>query len=257
MEKNKIRIGIFILLVISVISCTKTDGLQDRGELQEGAGIKVMNMSPDAPAFNLMVDSLRAVTTLSNSTTGLETGFGFGNLFPDRAGGYALVPGGSHTISAKVIPASTIRPGETIVTKTADLVKGKFYTIAIVDSLSKLDAVIVEDDRNVADTSKSYFRIANFLVRGTADVEFINITGGYNFSKNGIAFKTVTNFDTLTPSPASYKVLLRTTGSTTRLDSVTLTPLRGRKYTLYTRGVVGQTGNTNTRRPLIFSTLTF
>ena len=214
-------------------------------------------MSPDAPAFNLMVDSLRAVTVLSNSTTGLESGLVFGNLFPSLAGGYALVPGGNHTITAKVPTTSTTTPGQTILTKSADLATGKFYTIAIVDSLSKLDAVIVEDDRNVTDTSKSYFRIANFLVRGTVDVEFIGTSGGYNFMKNGIAFKTVTKFDTLRPSPASYKVLLRTTGSTTRLDSVTLTPLKGRKYTLYTRGVVGQTGSTNTRRPLIFSTLTF
>jgi len=254
MKKN---IVLFILLITGLTACDKLDALQDRGLPQEGANIKAMHMSPDAPAFNLMVDSIRVVTVLSSTTTGLESGLVFGSLFPSLAGGYAVVPGGSHSISAKVPSTSTTLPGQTIVTKNSTLVSGKFYTIAIVDSLSKLDAVIVEDDRNVADTSKAYFRIANFLVRGSVDIEFINLTGGYNFMKNGIAFKTVTNFDTLTPSPASYKVLLRTTGSTTRLDSVTLTPLKGRKYTLYTRGVVGQTGSTNTKRPLIFSTLTF
>jgi len=256
MNKIKICIGALVLLLFTIAACDKLDALQDRGVVEEGAGIKVMHLSPDAPTFNIMVDSLRAVTALA-STTGTETGLVFGNIFPNLAGGYALVPGGGHTVSAKVSSTSATMPGQTIVTKPTTLDNGKFYTIAIVDSLSRLDAVIVEDDRNVADTSKAYFRIANFMLRGTADVEFIGSSGGYNFMKNGISFKTVSNFDTLTPSPASYKVLLRSNGTATRLDSVTLTPLKGRKYTLYTRGVVGQTGSTNTRRPLIFSTITF
>ncbi len=256
MKRYKLCIGVLALLLFSIAACDKTDALQERGVVEEGAGIKAMHMSPDAPTFSLMVDSLRAVTSLS-ATNGTEIGLVFGNVFPSLAGGYALVPGGSHAVSARVSSTFATNPGKTIVSKSATLENGKFYTVAIVDSLSRVDAVIVEDDRNVADTSKAYFRIANFMLNGTADVEFIGSAGGYNFMRNGISFKTVSNFDTLTPSPATYKVLLRSNGSATRLDSVTLTPLKGRKYTLYTRGVVGQTGSTNTRRPLIFSTLTF
>ena len=89
------------------------------------------------------------------------------------------------------------------------------------------------------------------MVNGTADIEFVGTAGGYNFSKNGIAFKGVSSFDTL--KEATYKIYLRANGSPTKLDSIAaFAPLAGKKYTLYTRGVVGQTGSTNTKRPLIF-----
>ncbi|HUS02228.1 MAG TPA: DUF4397 domain-containing protein, partial [Chitinophagaceae bacterium] len=149
----KRNIVVFILLITGLNACDKIETLQDRGSAQEGANIKVMHMSPDAPAFNFMVDSLRAVTVLSNTTTLLESGLAFGSLVPSLSGGYAVVPGGSHTVSAKVPSTSATLAGQTIISKPADLATGKYYTIAIVDSLSKLDVVIIEDNLNVPDTS--------------------------------------------------------------------------------------------------------
>jgi hypothetical protein len=241
----------FIIAIFLLVSCEKTDSLQQRGITANGASIKAMHLSPDAPAINLMVDSIKTVGVLS--TTAIESGFVFGNIFPSLSGGYGFVPSGTHTISAKVPFSSTVLPGQTITSKSVTLEDGKFYTVAILDSLSKLEAVIVEDKLDIPDTSKSYFRIANYMMKGTADVEFTSSTiTGYTFQKNGIAYKTTSNFDTL--SAGTYKILLRSNGSSTRLDSITaFAPAKGRKYTLYTRGVVGQTGSTNTRRPLIFS----
>jgi hypothetical protein len=246
---------IFGLLGIAfiVFACEKKDTIPNRTTLNpaNSANIKAMHLSPDAPLFNLMVDSIRALTVLETAAD-VESGIGFGTVVPSLSNGYSIVPGGAHTISAKVPWTSTTTPGQTILTKQATLDAGKYYTIAVVDSLSRLDAVIIEDNLNVPDTSKSYFRILNFMMKGTADLEFQGSSGGYNFNKNGITFKTVTNFDTLTQG--TYKIILRANGAATRLDSITaFTPLKGRKYTLYTRGVVGQTGSTNTKRPLLFS----
>ena len=240
----------FTLILFIAIGCDKEDSLQQRGVAADGAGVKVMHLSPDAPSFNLLVDSTKTVGVLSSNS--IEAGMVFGNIFPSLTGGYAFVPIGSHTVSAKVPASSASLPGQTIVSESFTFDQNKFYSIAVVDSLSKLDAVIVEDNLSIGDTSKAYFRIANFMLKGTADVEVTsNTITGYNFQRNAIAYKSVSNFDTITAG--TYKIMLRANGSATRLDSITaFAPAKGRKYTLYTRGVVGQTGSTNTRRPLIF-----
>lgn len=239
------------MLALAVTSCEKNESLEPRGETAAGASIKAMHLSPNAPALNILVDSTKTVGVLS--TNSIESGMVFGNIFPSLSGGYAFIPGGQHTLSAKVPASSTTLPGQTITSKQFTFQEGKFYSVAIVDSLSRLDAVIVEDDLSIPDTSKSYFRIANFMNNGTADVELTNSAiPGFIANKNGLVYKSVSNFEEIT-AIGSYKVLLRANGSATRLDSITaFSPAKGRKYTLYTRGVVGQTGSSNTKRPLIF-----
>ena len=248
--RNKIIIISILAFITGVVSCDKTEALQQRGVARTGSGIKVMHMSPNAPALNLRIDSVKAVGVLN--ATGTEGGFVFGNIFPSLSGGYAMVEAGPAAVIARVPTSSTTLPGQTLLNKSFDFTLGKFYTVAIVDSIHRLDAVIVEDDLNVPDTSKAYYRIANFMNNGTADVEFTSSTiSGYTFQKNNHAYKAVTAFDTI--SAGTYKIMLRANGTSTRLDSITaFAPAKGRKYTLYTRGVVGQTGSTNTKRPLIF-----
>ena len=250
MNMNKVKYVLLLLAINCVAGCTKKDTIPDRTSIIPGtsAFIKAMHMSPDAPVFNVMVDSIRAAALLE-SAPNVQTGLAFGNIVPSTSDGYAIVPGGNHTVTGLVPSTSAILPGQTIFTKTGNLVSGKFYTIAVVDSLSRLDVIIVEDNLNIPDTSKAYFRIANFISNTTADVEFVGTSGGYNFSKNGTPFKTVSAFDTLTS--ATYKIYLRTNGSTSKLDSITaFAPAKGRKYTLYTRGVSGNTSAT--KKPLIF-----
>lgn len=250
MKKFKISMIVPVILLM-VAGCDKNDSLQNYEAVVpgEGAGIKAMHLSPNAPAFNILVGDTKTIGVLSS--TGTEGGFVYGNVFPSLAGGYALATPGAHQISAKVAASSSTLPGESIATEAATLELGKFYTVAVVDSLSNLDIVFVEDNLDVPDPTKAYYRIANFMMKGTADVQVTSSTiSGYSFTKNGIAYKAVSDFDTL--SPGTYKILLRANSTATRLDSITsFTPLAGRKYTLYTRGVVGLTG-TNTRRPLIF-----
>ena len=253
MIMKKTKYNLIFVTALFIFSCKKTDTIPNRttGVPANSAFIKAIHLSPDAPLFNLMVDSVRALTVLETATD-VESGIGFGAIVPSLADGYSIVPGGTHTISAKVPLTSATLPGQTITTKSAALAEGKYYTIAVVDSLSRLTAVIVEDDLSIADTSKAYFRVANFMLNGLADVEFVPITAGAPaLTRNGIIFKNVTSFETV--PEATYKVILRANGSATRLDSIAaFAPLKARKYTLYTRGVVGQTGSTNTRRPLIF-----
>ncbi len=252
----------FLLFALIYIGCDKNDPLITRGVGQTGAAIKLMHLSPDAPSFNLFIDTGKVTATSANTITGKDTGIVFGVVIPTLSGGYAYIPSGTHNVVARVPLSSPVFSNQTILSKSYTFTEGKFYTIALVDSLTssqnRLDVVIVEDDLSIPDTSKSYFRLANFMLGGTADVEFIpTSTTAYSFMKNGIPYKTVTNFDTLTPA-ASYKILLRANGTSARLDSIgTFTPAKGRKYTLYTRGVVLPVPNTNTKRALIFQITNF
>ncbi len=241
-----------LLMAFMMLACKKTNTIPERtiGVPATSAFLKGLNLSPDAPLLNIMIDSTR-VLTVTETAPDVESGIGFGGIIPTLSSGYSVITSGSHVLSAKVPSTSGTLAGQTIVSKTSTFSAGKYYTVAVVDSLSRLDALIIEDNLSVADTSKSYFRIANFMLNGTADLEFVGTSGGYNFMKNGNAFKSVTAFDTL--SQATYKIYLRANGSATKLDSISaFAPLKGKKYTLFTRGVVGQTGSTNIKRPLLF-----
>ncbi len=247
---NKLKYGLIVLAIYCIASCEKKDTIPNRTTIisNSNAFIKAMHMSPDAPVFNVMVDTIRAAALLE-SAPNVQTGLAFGSVVPSISDSYGIVPGGSHTVTGVVPSTSTTLPGQTIFTKTANLASGKYYTVAVVDSLSRLDAIIVEDNLDIPDPNKAYFRIANFIPNSSVDVEFVNTTGGYDFTKNGIPFKNISAFDTLTS--ATYRVFLRTTGSTAKLDSLTtFAPAKGRKYTLYTRGVRGNT--TAAKKPLIF-----
>ena len=259
MKINKIIYAIFFLTGCCIwVACEKKDTIPDRTTdvPATSAYIKGIHLSPDAPLFNIMVDSIRALTVVETAPN-VESGISFGLVVPSLSSGYSISPSGTHTVSAKVPWTSTTLPGQTIVTKAANFEQGKYYTIAIADSLnavpaSRLDAVIIEDNLSIPDATKSYFRILNFMLKGTADVEFVGPAGGSSFTRNNLAFKSVSQFEPI--DEATYKIYLRANGSATKLDSIAaFTPVKGRKYTLYTRGVVGQTGSTNTKRPLIFS----
>lgn len=260
MKMNKLFYAIcFLGGCVTWVACEKTNTIPERTTDVPGSSayIKGIHLSPDAPTFNLMVDSIRALTVLETAPN-VEAGITFGLVVPSLASGYSIVPGGQHTISAKVPSTSATRPGETILTETATLQSGKYYTIIVADSLnvlpaSRLDAVIVEDDLSVPDTSKSYFRILNFMMGKNTDIEFMGPAGGTSFTKSNIAFKSTSAFEVIPPD-VTYRIYLRAAGAPAKLDSITaFVPVKGKKYSLYTRGVFGQTGSTNVKRPLIFS----
>lgn len=235
-------------------ACEKNDALSRRGQVQTGAGLKFLHMSPDAPVVNVLADTMKVISS-APIAGGAESGIAFGTIAPGLAGGYALVSPGARMISFQVPASSATMGGQTLASQQATLELGKFYSVALVNFAATPEAVIVEDDLSIPDTSKAYVRIANFLPGAKANVEFQFTSGaslGTRFTRDSLAFKSVSNFEPI--APETYKILLRANSSAARLDSITaFTPLKGRKYTLYTRG---QIGGTSTKRPLIFQSTT-
>ncbi len=79
MKMNKLKYGLILLAIYCIASCEKKDTIPDRSTIIPGSSafIKVMHMSPDAPVFNVMVDSIRAAALLE-SAPNVQTGLAFG-----------------------------------------------------------------------------------------------------------------------------------------------------------------------------------
>ncbi|QGW27757.1 DUF4397 domain-containing protein [Phnomibacter ginsenosidimutans] len=258
---KKLSFIILVSILAFVVGCDKESSLPVRfSPAQSGARLKFLHMSPDAPSVLIYANDIK-ITAIAPATNGQENGLGFGALYPANLG-YSIVPSGqSVKIDVRVPANSPVLPGTTAFTANLPIGEGKYYTLAAVDSLSKLSTVVIEDDLSVGDPSKAYFRIANFMNNSPAKIEVHNTTltpsnvtnaTTMKYAIGSLPFKNVAAFDTLTPGQV-YRFILKNPVTDARLDSVTISNFpAARKFTLYVRGVLGQSGSTNTRRPLIF-----
>jgi hypothetical protein len=249
------------MLLAAAIGCDKESSLPTRfTTADQGARFKFLHMSPDAPQALLLANDIK-ITAVAANTAGQEQGVAFGGLYPLNIGYGIIASGTSVKVDVKVPESSPTLPGQIAITTNLNIEEGKYYTIAAVDSLPKLSAVIIEDDLSTPDVTKGYFRIANFMNNSAAKIEVHNTTytssnvtnaTTLKYTINSLAFKSVVPFDTITPGQV-YRFILKNPANDSRLDSVTISNFAAaRKFTLYVRGVLGQTGSTNTKRPLIF-----
>ena len=253
--------GAIFLATIVFAACEKEDSLPTRFTPipAENTNVKFLMMSPDAPAINFIANGQKA-TSVTPTLTNAVVGLGFSAIYPATIG-YSSIPSGAIKIDAKVPDSSTVLPGQTVFTGTSTFAANKFYTYALVDSLSRISSVLVEDDPMVPDVSKAYIRIANFIPNGAVKVEVVKTSSGNAFSKtySSVPFKSFTAYDSLGAGAGqTYRIFLRHPVTDVKLDSISgLVPTNTKKYTIYTRGVFGQSGSTNTRRPIITNYINF
>jgi hypothetical protein len=258
---KKIIIAMLSVAGLTVIGCDKKDTLPTRfTTIPAGnTNVKFLMMSPDAPSVNFFVNGEKS-SAVAPSSLNIVLGMGFPSLYPATIG-YASINSGAAKIDAKVPDSASVMPGQVLLTNTPTFAANKFYTFAMVDSLSKLSAVVVEDDPTVADATKAYFRVANFINNSPVKVEIIKTSTGNPFTAtfSNFAFKNVTTYDTLGAGAGqTYRIFLRHPTTDVKLDSISaFVPTNTKKYTIYCRGVMGQTGSTNTRRPIITSYVNF
>lgn len=247
--------SIFVMgLGIGLVACIKEDSLPTRYTAVPDTNtfIKFHSFSPDAPQINYMVNGSKT-TAVAPTAANAEQGMIFPNIYPANVG-YVTAASGSLKIDATVPSTSTVTPGAVIATTTQNFAANKYYSFFMADSVSKISTTVVEDDPTVADVTKAYFRLANFVSNGSSvKVEILKTSSGTPFSKTypAVAFKSVSAFEELEASPATYKIYLRHPTTDAKLDSIAaFTPSATKKYTIYTRGVLGLTG-TNAKRPII------
>jgi len=261
MKQSIIGLLIFALATGFMVGCTKIDSIPTRFTPIPGnnTNVKFLMMSPDAPNINFFANGIK-FSAVVPTIGGVVLGTGYPAIYPATIG-YATIAGGAVKIDAKVPDSAAVMPGQVVFTSSPTFAATKFYTYALVDSLSRLTAVVVEDDPTVADASKAYIRIANFIPNSPVKVEVVKTSTGnaYNATYDNLAFKSVSVFDSLGAGTGqTYRVFLRNPVTNAKLDSISaFVPINTKKYTIYARGVLGQTGSTNSRRPIITSYINF
>ena len=185
--------------------------VEDAGE----ARVRVAHLSPDAPAVDVWVDGAMA----------------FENLAFEEVSDYAILPSNSYLV--EVVPTGETTP--VVISATLDLKANMDYTVAAVNELASIEALVLEDNNALPDLGKAHVR----FVHASPDAPAVDITlpdGTAIFSD--IEFKEV---GTYTPVAAgSYDLEVRPTGSETSvLDLMGLEFMNRTVYTVFATGFVG------------------
>jgi hypothetical protein len=182
------------------------------------AKVLVTHASPNAPGVDLLVDNTKV------NTAALE-------FLGSTA--YLTVNAGTRNIKVNAAGTTT-----SVINANVPFVAGKNYSLFAVDSLSKISAVLVEDDLTAPASGKAHVRFIHLSPNAPAvDVALTGgnvVWGNYEF-KEGSAFAPL--------DAGTYNLEVRLAGTTTvvlPLPGITLTA--GKIYTVYAKGFVGGSG---------------
>ena len=242
---KKILIGCSVIAAAIVFyACEKKDSIPERftANPAENTNVKFLNMSPGAASVNFFANGTKvSATTPTGSGATVVTGMAYPALYPTGIG-YATLPSGSLKIDAKVPDSAAVMPGTTVFSSTQSFAPGKFYTLAMLDTVTQTKALVVEDDPTVADPSKAYLRVANFTADSAINIQVIKTSAGYSYSKTylNVAAKTVLAFDSLAAGAGQvYTVsFMRATNNAVLGTIASFAPSQTKKYTFYMRGLV-------------------
>ncbi|MBD3225049.1 MAG: DUF4397 domain-containing protein [Caldithrix sp.] len=182
------------------------------------ANAMVVHASPDAPAVDLRVDDMVA-------GSGLE--------FPNNTS-YLPVTGGTRNIKVNAAGTST-----TVIEADIDFMKDMYYSIFAVDSVSKIEPLLIEDDLTPPAAGNAHARFIHLSPNAQA-VDITTTDGNVVFADK--SFKEYTAFTPLAAGTYDLQVRLQGTESVV-LDLSGITLEDGKIYTIFAKGFVGGTGS--------------
>jgi hypothetical protein len=221
--------------------------------------LKFLNVTPGSPFINFYIDGAKFSSGLSS--TGTETG-GYNyatatSLYPDF--GYATTSPGARKLTAIVIPTATADAKLEVLNTTITPAAGKYYTIftsGIYSTTNKSvgPVLMLEDVKPGLDTSKIFIRIIN-MYSGSPNLDLIKTATNSKVASN-VAYGSASAFAEIpTPgngiAPVNIFQLNNAATNTALISNISLTFTKGRAYTFYLRGVLG-----NATYPLTGTTYT-
>lgn len=200
--------------LVTVSSCKK-----DEDTAKTYAKVQVTHASPDAPGVDLLVDNSKqnsAALTFPNST------------------GYLQVESGTRNVKVNVSGTST-----TVIEANLNLEKDKNYSVFAVDSVSKISAVVLEDDLTAPASGKAHVRFVH--LSPNAPAVDVAVAGGGAVVFGNKSFKESTAFTPL--DAGTYNLEVRVAGtSTVALTLPAITLENGKIYTVFAKGFLGGSG---------------
>ncbi|MFW0714672.1 DUF4397 domain-containing protein [Pedobacter sp. N23S346] len=249
------KILYFIAVCIGLLAaCKKGDLVESTAYEKISPGdtkyayLKILNLTPASPALTFYMDGNKFSSALS--TLGTENaGYAYNGLFPDL--GYATTSPGTHTLTAKIIPTAAADANLEIFSTIINPQAGKYYTVFTTGQYSTTtkkipSSVMLEDVRPALDTTKVFLRVVN-LYNGSPNLDITrDLATGTKMITN-VAYGTASDWveiPNIGPGVTPVvKTFINATGTTNTLIAagVSLTFTKGRAYTLYMRGIVGNT----------------
>ncbi len=211
-------LSLFLMLIFGITVFT---GCSEDDEVMAPAPsiskVLVTHASPDAPGVDLLVDNTIAATNLT---------------FPNSIG-YAELNSGTRNVKVNVTGTST-----TALEANLNLAANKNYSVFAVNSVSAIEAIVLEDNLTAPASGKAHVRFIH-LSPGAPAVD-ITLTDGTVVFGDYI-FKEASAFTPL--NAATYNLQVRLAGTSTvvlELPNIALTA--GKIYTVFAKGFVAGTG---------------
>lgn len=212
------------LFALLLVTLTFTACLKDSSSAPPASAVLFTNASPNFSAFDLYVDG---ALSLYNIPYGTDTG-------------YAAINPGTFKFDFTATGSTTA-----LLTQSITFGSNIYYSIFVVDTLTKLKMVAVEDDFNTVTADSAQLRYFDF----SPDAPFhtVTITNGTDSIQYAIrSFNDQTTATTAFANLKSgtYSVKLSIPGSSTpfkTFDNIALTG--GKIYTFYLKGLYNGTGS--------------
>lgn len=243
----------FIASIVLLASCSKTDVVENTQSPKtpettnnKNAYLKILNVTPSSPTVNFYIDG--AKLTYAQPIVGFDyPSYSYNAVSFDF--GYSIVSAGNRTLSAKIIASATTDANLEVFSQTITPDAGKYYTIFTTGNYTSKkipSSVIVEDKTSGIDPTKILIRVANFY-NGSTKLDLFKESATGTKIVSDIAYGTISDWVDISALTSgtnnSIKVVFNSTTASTPLISTetTLTLSKGRAYTLYTSGVLGNT----------------
>lgn len=246
MKRYLLHFSLFAIAVSLLASCGEERNFLDSATpVGSGARIKVFHAAVDVPGVVVSVNDkiVSGVLTTSGTTPGLVT---IGSLFPILD--YAVVPAG--TAKVKVTAPASGTTSEKVLSTDVSLTDGKFYTIHAIGNAGTYNFLVSEDDLSIPDPDKTYIRFINAMTTTpAAGLEFV-VNNAVASTEAGLSDgkEAFVTYDQ--PGSTRFTIVIREAGKTAALSTLSnLNLVRGKKYTIVARGIVGNT--TTAARPTI------
>ncbi len=205
-----------MITALAVVSLTFTSCKKD--DAKGKANVMVVHASPNAPSVDVLVNNSKV-----NSAP---------LAYPSNSA-YLQVEEGTQNLKVNVSGTST-----TVINADVPFTKDKNYSVFAIDSVSKISALVLEDNLAAPAAGKSHVRFVHLSANAPAvDVAVAGgavLFGAYEFK----------DFSEFTPlASGTYNLEVRLAGTSTvvlPLPNITLTA--GKIYTIFAKGFVGGTG---------------
>ena len=215
MKRFVLVVSVFMFGLLALISVmSKSTEVSANVVASTDARVRVAHTSPDAPNVDVWVDGSLA----------------FVDVAFEEITDYAALAPGSYLV--QVEPTGSGGAGPFVISETLALAANKDYTVAAVNELASIEALVLEDNNTLPTAGKAHVR----FVHASPDAPAVDITlpdGTAIFSN--IAFKEVGDY---TPVDAgTYDLEVRLTGtSTSVLDLMGLAFENKTVYTVFATG---------------------